>query len=196
MNSNIEYISGEFNDQELQMINNLQFEDDCTEGNENSQEGYKDKFEKISEEECNSDSELEINIKDINHITSNKNIKDLYLKEKSNKFQFKPNMDLILKNDSVDVEYKNEIQDCLNVLGDNFKPIKPARGRGRITQLKKLSRKEIEVEQKVRLIKNKYSAKKTRINKNIIAGKKDSKINFLEEKIKKYEKMLGKIFET
>ena len=92
---------------------------------------------------------------------------------------------------SIDKQYEKEVQKCLNELPTDFKP---ARGRGRALQLKNLNPRQREIESRLRLIKNKYSAKKTRAKKKELLLKSESQTDFLKNKIKKYEKIIGELF--
>lgn len=92
---------------------------------------------------------------------------------------------------SIDKQYEKEVQKFLNELPTDFKP---ARGRGRTLQLKNLNPRQREIESRLRIIKNKYSAKKTRAKKKELLLKSKSQTDFLKNKIKKYEKIIGELF--
>lgn len=93
--------------------------------------------------------------------------------------------------DNINKEYEKEVEKYLNELPTDFKI---SRGRGRVQQLKKLNPNQREIESKLRSIKNKYSAKKTRVKKKELLFKSESHNYFLKNKIIKYEEIIEELF--
>lgn len=113
-----------------------------------------------------------------------------YQLTKNNKFVF--NQDQYIKKvfQEIDDEFNMEIEHCTKSLPNDFKP---ARGRGRIKQLSGLSLHQKKMEEKSRLIKNKFAARKARLKRNEITLRRDAEISFLKNKINKYEILIEKI---
>ena len=121
----------------------------------------------------------------------NKKYYEQYFNKIKNKnFTFNINNEMKNRLEEIDQDYEYEVTDCIKILPINFEP---ARGRARCQQLKNLTPVQRKMEEKVRLIKNKYCAKKTRVKKNENLLKLEKKINFLKKKINKYEYLFEKI---
>ena len=109
---------------------------------------------------------------------------------KDNTFNFNSNKEIQKLLKEIDRDYEDEVTECVKILPQNFET---ARGRARCKQLQNLSPKQRKMEEKVRLIKNKYCAKKIRVKKNENLLKLESQIKFLTNKNNKYEYLFQKL---
>jgi hypothetical protein len=139
--------------------------------------------------EIDNEIDIEMNLNE-NEIRDIKKINLDFNKIKNEKFRFLNNEYNKILN-KIEQDYDEEVIDCVKKLPQNFSP---ARGRGRVKQLKTLSSHQIKMEEKIRLVKNKYCAKKVRIKKKESILKSEAQIYFLQNKIKKYEEIFEKLF--
>lgn len=149
----------------------------------------------ISDYEYNSQQEIllsdidevvsltEINESEIS--VSNKNYYEQSFQEiKDDTFNFNASKEIQKHLREIDRDYEKEVTECVKILPQNFET---ARGRARCKQLQNLSPKQRKMEEKVRLIKNKYCAKKIRVKRNENLLKLESQVNFFKNKINNYE---------
>lgn len=116
--------------------------------------------------------------------------KKSFEKIKNTKFIFNIRKYYENRMNEIELEYEGEIKDCKESLGEDYKC---ARGRGRKEQKKQLSKRQLEKEKKLHLLKNKYCARKIRIKRNQELEKMKLQIDFLKNKNKNYELLLEKL---
>ena len=156
------------------------------------------KEETLNINEIGNITEETLNINEIGNITENigektlnmNELRNTYHKMKKKSFKFQLEKKFKNKYQKIENEFQNEIHKYKEALGKNFKP---CRGRARQVQLKGFSLNDKEIDKKLRLSKNQYSAKKVRYNNNYKIKSSDEYIKFLENKIKNYELLFEKI---
>ena len=130
----------------------------------------------------------DLNFKNKDSFLKFKNFKNDFLNFKKKKFNYNPSN---LQIQNLEKEFQDEIKNQIGNLNKNHKLV---RGRGRIKQLKSMSLSEKDSEKKISRIKNKYIARKCRLQKKRKDKIIDEKLKFLIDKNKKMENILNIIF--